>query len=406
LLLLDIGCPVLLHAQTADISGLADDIPEPPGSNQELPSPVPMIYEFVGGMMAGDQDKCLANFDVTTFMALLFGKPLKMMSPAEYTELYSYQVQLQRNEFRFLAKVMFRLAKDAKFNYSNPRFHGKAQCKVNIQLKTTKGTFGFVVYCRYAGDKWVVYDYALNEKRYSDTFKAAFGTLKIDDYLRRLRPFYDEEIRYRQIKNDAFGISLKIPDYFTIREKVSPALLYSLSGLDGQILVHVQAASYSRPQTLKQVAIEIKRSLMPYNPRLYDQWRTDIAGVDIGNVLFRFEKNGKTLYTHMIIIPMGQKLVVINFYHTSLQLMKHYSTIRDKVFESLRLPKIEAMGGDLSIPSDDAALPTAGKTPSELPPYGEQNPASPPVEEIPPPPPGEEGVLTPDTGLPPAPPSG
>ncbi|HEY9071745.1 MAG TPA: hypothetical protein VIV61_15915 [Candidatus Ozemobacteraceae bacterium] len=402
MLLIGIGCPALPAAQTVDVSDLADDIPEPTGASQELPSPIPMIYEFVGGMMAGEHDRCLANFDVSTFMTLLFGKPLKMMSPSEFSELYAYQIQSQRNEFRFLAKVMFRIGKDAKINYSNPRFHGKSQCKVNVKMKTTKGTFDFTVYCRYIEERWIVYDYALNDQRYSDSFKAAIAKIKIDDYVRMLRPFYDEEIRYRQIKNDEYGISLKVPDYLTIREKVSPALLYSISGMNGQMLIHVQAANYSRPQTLKQVAIEIKRSLMPFKPRLYDQWKTDIAGVDIGHVLFRFEKNGKILYTHMIIIPMGQKLVVLNFYHSSLQLMKHYSTIRDKIFESFRLPKIEAMGGDLSIPSDDTALPTANRTPSELPPYGEQTPANPPVEEIPPPPPGEEGVLTPDTGLPPS----
>lgn len=397
------ACPTALHAQQIDdLSTLADDIPEPPGAGQELPSPIPMIYEFVGGMMAGDFDKCLANFDVKTFMALMFGgKKLKYMSPSEYSELYSYQLQSQRNEFRFLTKVMYRLAKDAKFNYSNPRFHGKVQCKVNVQLRTTKGTFEFVVYCRFSGERWIVYDYALNGKRYSETFKGTIANVKMDDYLRQLRPFYDEEMRYRQLKNDAFGISMKVPEYVNIRDKVSPSILYSISGLNGQLLIHIQAATYSTPQTLKQVAAEIKRSIMPFKPKLYDQWRTDIAGVDIGHILFRFEKNGKMLYTHMIIIPMGQKLVVVNFYHSSLQLMKHYSTIRDKIFESLSLPKIEAMGGDLSIPSEDATLPSGKTTPSELPGYGDQAPSSPPVEEIPPPPPGEEGTLVPDTGLPP-----
>lgn len=401
LVMFGIGHPRALHAQLDDLSTLADDIPEPPGSSQELPSPIPMIYEFVGGMMAGEFDKCLANFDVKTAMSILFGKALKFPSPAEYSELYSYQLQSQRNEFRFLSKVMYRLAKDAKFNYSNPRFRGKAQCKVNVQLKTTKGTFEFVVYCRFANERWVVYDYALNGKRYSETTKSAFGDLKLDNYLRSLRPYYDEDIRYREIKNDTFGVSLKVPAYASIRDKVSPSILYSISGLDGRLLIHVQAATYSKPQSLKQVAAEIKRSIMPFKPRLYDQWRTDIAGVEIGHILFRFEKNGKTLYTHMMIVPMGLKLVVINFYHSSLQMMKHYTTIRDKIFQSLRLPKIEAMGGDLSIPSEDATLPASANGPNELPPYGDQPPANPPVEEIPAPPPGEEGALVPDTGLPP-----
>ncbi|HOT28434.1 MAG TPA: hypothetical protein PLU72_09605 [Candidatus Ozemobacteraceae bacterium] len=397
------GFPSALQAQQIDdLSTLADDIPEPPGAGQELPSPVPMIYEFVGGMMAGEFDKCLANFDVKTFLALMFdSKKLRYMNPSEYGELYSYQLQSQRNEFRFLAKIMYRLAKDAKFNYSNPRFRGKTQCKVNVQLRTTKGTFEFVVYCRFFGERWIVYDYALNGKRYSETFKAALANVKIDDYLRQLRPFYDEDMRYRQLRSDAFGVSLKVPEYVNIRDKVSPSILYSISGLDGKLLIHIQAATYSTPQTLKQVAAEIKRSIMPFKPKLYDQWRTDIAGVDIGHILFRFVKNGKTLYTHMIIIPMGQKLVVINFYHSSLQLMKHYSTIREKIFESLSLPKIEAMGGDLSIPAEDATLPSGAAQPSELPEYGDQAPSSPPVEEIPPPPPGEEGTLVPDTGLPP-----
>ncbi|HMM59812.1 MAG TPA: hypothetical protein PKC25_06720, partial [Candidatus Rifleibacterium sp.] len=59
-------------AQGADPDGLLVDIPEPPGARSELPTPIPMVYEFMGGLMAGEYDICLANFDVATFLKLIF----------------------------------------------------------------------------------------------------------------------------------------------------------------------------------------------------------------------------------------------------------------------------------------------------------------------------------------------
>lgn len=53
--------------------------------------------------------------------------------------------------------------------------------------------------------------------------------------------------------------------------------------------------------------------------------------------------------------------MVLNFYHASLELLKHMSNIREKIMESLVLPKIEKAGGllpgenidDLTLPSGD-----------------------------------------------------
>jgi len=415
-----IGTFAAFSGQAPDVSGLADDIPEPPEAKQELPSPVPMIYEFIAGIMAGDQDRCLVNFDVKTFLSILFGKQIRLMSPSDFDELYAYQVQSQRNEFRFLSKVMNRLAKDAKFYYSNPRFHQKVQSKVVIKLKTTKGDYEFIIYCRYIDEKWYVYDYVLDGKRFSEIFKQGFGNMKLDDYIRSLRPFYDDDIRFRSWKNDEFGIAMRLPNYFLVKQKVNPGLLFSISALENQFLMQIQAAVYSKAQTLKQVAAEIKQTIMPLKPRLYDQWKTAIAGVDIGNVLFQFEKNGKLLFAHMVIIPIGEKLVVLNFYHNSLQLMKHFTNLREKILDSIKLTKVEALGGDMSIPADDASLP--GKTPTEIQPYDDvsqpggnmqptmaNNGNQPPQqveEEIPPPPPEEEGLITPDTGVGVSPPEG
>ncbi|NLI78190.1 MAG: hypothetical protein GX442_17365 [Candidatus Riflebacteria bacterium] len=399
-----------VQAQISDADGLALDIPEPPGARQELPSPIPMIYEFVGGLMGGDQDRCLLNFDVATFLALTFGAPLKRLNPSEYQELYAYQVQVQRNEFRFLSRIMHRMAKDARFNYSNPRFHNNVQSKVVVNMKTTKGNHSLELYARYVNDRWAIYDYILDGKRFTQGFKEGLGSLKLDGYIASLRPFYDEFSGTRQVKNDEYGISLKVPSRFQLKEKLGPNLLASVSGLDGQFLVHVQAAQYSAPQTLTQVATEIKETILPFKPRLYDQWKTDIAGVDIGNVLFQFEKNGKLLFTHMVIIPMGAKLVVLNFYHSTLQLMKHLTNVREKMLDSLNLTKIEANAGELSLPGDDLGLPASpgtGEIPAE-PPSDDGFPQAPPpptAPEIPPPGPGEEpGMLDPDAGPPPPPP--
>lgn len=47
----------------------------------------------------------------------------------------------------------------------------------------------------------------------------------------------------------------------------------------------------------------------------------------------------------MVLIPLGRKLVVLNFYHSSLELLKHMTNIRERIMETLTLPKIEAIGG-------------------------------------------------------------
>ena len=44
--------------------GLLADIPEPPNAKTELPSPIPMVYQFMGALMDGEYDVCLSNFDV------------------------------------------------------------------------------------------------------------------------------------------------------------------------------------------------------------------------------------------------------------------------------------------------------------------------------------------------------
>jgi len=397
--------PVL--AQISDADGLALDIPEPPEAKQELPSPIPMVYEFVGGLMGGDQDKCLANFDVGTFLGQIFGPPLKRLNPSESQELFSYQVQTQRNEFRFLSRIMHRLAKDAKFNYSNPRSHNNIQSKIVVNMKTTKGNHVLELYARFGNDRWAIYDYILDGKRFTQGFKDGLGNLKLDGYIASLRPYYDRFPGTRTVKNDEYGISLKVPSRFHLKEKINPNLLATLSGLDGQFLLHVQAAQYSSPQNLNQVAGEIKNTILPFKPRLYDQWKTDIVGVDIGNVLFQFEKNGKMLFTQMVIVPMGSKLVVLNFYHGSLAVMKNLTNVREKILESLTLTKIEARGGDLSIPGDDLGLPSTG-APNEIPPVSDQYPttdggqpdttATFAAPEIPPPNPGEDMGINPDSG--------
>ncbi len=197
-----------------------------------------------------------------------------------------------------------------------------------------------------------------------------------------------------------------VPSDYLIRENVSPALLASVGAFDGQFLMHVQAATYDEPQNLTQVGKAIKESLMPFQPRLFDQWKSELAGVEIGHVLFHFLKNNRRLFTHMVLIPLGKKLVVLNFYHGSLQLMKHMTNMRERIIESLSLPKIEAVGGILpgEIP-DELTVNGANEfgeidsyqepafqgsdeitiTPSQPEPSGE-----PAWESTPPPPSGEE----------------
>lgn len=334
-------------AQGADPDGLLVDIPEPPGARSELPTPIPMVYEFMGGLMAGEYDICLANFDVGTFLKLIFDRQLQRMDPAEYRELFSFQIQTQRNEFRFLSKIMNRVAGGAKIDYSNPRYHKQVQSKVVVKIDTTQGKFEFVVYCYYLKDRWYIYDYVLNNQRLTDTFRNALKGVGIDNYVAGLRPFYGEKRGFRPIRNKEFEFSVMVPSDYLIRENVSQALLASVGAFDGQFLMHVQAATYDEPQNLSQVGKAIKESLMPFQPRLFDQWKSELAGVEIGHVLFHFLKNNRRLFTHMVLIPLGKKLVVLNFYHGSLQLMKHMTNLRERIIETLSLPKIEAIGGIL-----------------------------------------------------------
>jgi len=334
-------------AQGPDPDGLLVDIPEPPGARSELPTPIPMVYEFMGGLMAGEYDICLANFDVATFLKLIFDRQLQRMDPAEYRELFSFQIQTQRNEFRFLSKIMNRVAGGAKIDYSNPRYHKQVQSKVVVKIDTTQGKFEFVVYCYYIKDRWYIYDYVLNNQRLTDTFRNALKGVGIDNYVAGLRPFYGEKRGFRPIRNKEFEFSVMVPSDYLTRENLSPALLASVGAFDGQFLMHVQAATYDEPQNLSQVGKAIKESLMPFQPRLFDQWKSELAGVEIGHVLFHFLKNNRRLFTHMVLIPLGKKLVVLNFYHGSLQLMKHMTNMRERIIESLSLPKIEAVGGIL-----------------------------------------------------------
>lgn len=332
-------------AQIVDADGLLVDIPEPPGARSELPSPIPMVYEFMGAMMGGEFDICLANFDVQTFLALLFDRQIKRLSPEEYNELFSYQIQTHRNEFRFLSKVMNRVAGEARISYSDPRYHKAVQSKVVIKLETTRGNFEFVVYCRFIKERWFIYDYVLNGQRLTSIFREALRGVGVDGYMSYLRPFYGERRGFRPIRNADYGFGFLVPSDYQIRENVSEALLASVGAFDGQFLLHVQAATYDEPQTLAQVGKAIKDSLMPFSPRLFDQWKSELAGVEIGNVLFHFLKGNQRLYTHMVLIPLGHKLVVLNFYHSSLDLLKHMTNIRERIMETLTLPKIEAIGG-------------------------------------------------------------
>jgi hypothetical protein len=337
----------VLFSQISDADALLVDIPEPPGARSELPSPVPMVYQFMGALMDGEFDICLANFDVETFLEILFNRQLKRMSPEEYRELFSYQIQSHRNEFRFLAKVMNRVAKGAKISYSDPRYHKKVQSKVVIRLDTNRGRFEFVVYCRYHNNRWSVYDYVLNGQRLSRNFLDALRGVGVDNYTASLRPFYESKVGFRPIRNKEFDFAIMVPSKYQVRQDVSSALLAAVSAFNGQFLMHIQAATYDEPQTLSQVGKAIKETLMPFSPRLYDQWKSELAGVEIGNVLFHFLKNNKRLFTHMVIIPLGKKLVVINFYHSSLQLMKHMTNLREKMMETIALPKLEQAGGIL-----------------------------------------------------------
>lgn len=325
--------------------GLLADIPEPPDARTELPSPVPMVYTFMGALMDGEYDACLSNFDVQTFLELLYGKNLTRLDQDELNELFSYQIQTHRNEFRFLSKVMNRVANGARIDYSDPRYNGKAQCKVVIRLDTNRGRFDYEVFCRYTRGRWFVYDYVLNKQRLTQVFRDSVKGVSVTRYLDSLRPFYGPIKGTRPLRNKEYEFSMFVPTNYQLREKISPNLLATLSGLEGQFLLQVQAANYDTPQTLAQVGKAIKDTLMPFNPRLYDQWKGDVAGVEIGNVLFHFTQGNRILYCHMVLIPLGKKLVVMNFYHSTLQIMKHMTNIRETILRSLSLPKAEAAGG-------------------------------------------------------------
>lgn len=397
-----------------DDSGLVLDIPEPPEAKNELPSPIPMIYEFIGGLMAGDYDKCLTNFHVRTLLAITFPGQLKNLLEPDERELYAYQIQVQRSEFRFLARMLVRLAKGAEIKYSNPRFQTN-QCKVVVTMKTTRGIVELALYARYVDEKWQIYDYVLNNKRYSDAFRKGLTGMKVEDYIANLRPLYGPTKRFHDLKNDDFGFSMKIPDFFKVKEKVSPALLYSASGFGGQFLMHVQGAAYDQPRNLKQAAADIKQSIVAFKPKLYDQWKAEIGGIDIGNIMFQFEKNGKLLFTHMCIIPLGPRLLVLNFYHNSLPMLKNMSAMREKMLESIRLPKVEA-GAEVAIPAEDSSLPagnqeTPGTTieiqpsaPPTLPTTPPDTPQMANTNDNPPPPPPDTGDESGDNPPPPPPP--
>lgn len=382
-----------------DAAGLAIDIPEPPDAKNELPSPIPMIYEFVGGLTKGEYDQCLQHYNVSTLLSLLFTGQLKGLLEPDQKELYAYQCQAQRNEFRFLARMLNRLAKGGEVKYSNPRFQ-KNQCRVRVNLKTPRGSVDLDLYSRYVDEKWQVYDYTLNNKRYSESFKKGLGGVKAEDYIKILRPVYGTEYKYKEVKNTDFGFNLKVPDTFKVREKVSPALLFSVSGFDGAFLLHVQAASYDQPKSLKTVAAEIKQSIMPFKPKLFDQYKADIMGNEIGHVLFQFEKNGKMLYTHMMILPLAERLLVFNFYHNSLPLLKNMTNIREQMIDSLRLPGIQGGATEITIPADDSSLPaqtTVSTTPTPDTQEPPTEPTPPPDTQDPPPPPenGEDGDVPP-----------
>ena len=334
-------------AQINNQKGLLDDIPEPPNAKTELPSPVPMVYRFMGSLMDGEYDACLSDFDVQTFLELLYGKNLTRLEKEEYNELFSYQIQTHRNEFRFLSKVMNRVAAGARIDYSDPRYNGKAQCKIVIRLDTNRGRFDYQVFCRYTKKRWYVYDYILNNQRLTQVFRDSIKGISVTRYLDSLRPFYGPIKGTRPLRNKEYEFSMFVPTNYQLRERVSPTLLATLSGLDGTFLLHVQAANYETPQTLAQVGKAIKDTLMPFNPRLYDQWKADIAGVEVGNILFHFTQGNRILYCHMVLIPLGKKLVVMNFYHSTLQIMKHMTNIRETILRSLSLPRVEAAGGVL-----------------------------------------------------------
>jgi hypothetical protein len=411
-------CPIGAIAQSragfSDSDGLAADIPEPPNAGQELPSPIPAITQFMEGVLAGDQDKCLVNFHVKTFLNLLFGNSMKELVPEEDGEIYAFQTQVQRNEFYFLSRIMKRLSKDARVSYSNPRFNptNAAQAKIVAKISSPRGNHDFEIYARFVEDNWQIYDYVLNQKRFSQAFKTGLSDGSARSYLDSIRPVYGERFKFKPFINESYGLGITFPDFFKVREKVSEALLFSVSAFEGNFLMHVQGAIYQQARTLNEVATEIKRTIMPFNPKLFDQWRDEVGGQEIGQVIFQFEKNGKLLFTHMVIIPMAEKLLVLNFYHSSFQLLKNMSNIRDKILDNLQLAKVFG-GSDLMIPADDASLPSG--SPTELQPYaenpppgdGEVSPPPPGSDEIPPPPPGTDEIPPPPPGydeIPPPPP--
>ena len=121
-----------------DSKGLLADIPEPPNAKTELPSPVPMVYRFMGALMDGEYDVCLSNFDVQTFLELLYGKQYTRLEKEEYNELFSYQIQTHRNEFRFLSKIKLILSLIAFSSLSK-------SSSVNLVESNPKSSINFLI---------------------------------------------------------------------------------------------------------------------------------------------------------------------------------------------------------------------------------------------------------------------
>lgn len=339
-----------LEARTTAESLLVD-IPRP---RTGLPSPVPMVYEFTGALLDGNFDICLANTDINTFLQILFDRQLARLSQADLKELYSYQIQSHRNELRFLSRIMHRVAPEARVTYSDPQYHQQVQSMIVVTLHTTVGRFELIIYSRFIDDRWYVYDYVLNNQRLTRVYLESLRGMSPRAYINALRPFYRNDRTYTEIRNRDFDIRFDIPRDFEVSENLPGGLLAVVSAFEGQFLLHIQGAEYDQPQNLSEVGEAIKDTLMPFDPRLYDQWTSDIAGVEVGHVLFHFLNENRRLYNHMVLVPLGKKLVVFNFYHTSLELMKHMTNIRERILDSLSLPELEAKGGLLpgELPDD------------------------------------------------------
>ncbi len=320
---------------------LLQDIPEPPNASRELASPVPVVYNFMEALTEGEFDKVLSYFDVQTFLELIFGQNiLRTLNKEQYGELFAYQVQSQRSEFRFLSSIIHRVADGARLEYSDPRYHGKVQSKIVVRMLTSRGMYLFEVYCSYRNNEWKVYDYQMNNQRLTRVFISSLKNVPVSQYISLLGKYYGNVPIDRKIKNTQYGIEMTVPSSFDLAENVSPVLLASLAAYNGHFLMHMQASEYPEILTLPKVGQAIKDTLMPFSPRLYDQWKGYIADVEIGNVLFNFKQGVNTLYAHMVLIPLRKNLIILNFYHTSLAQMKHMSNLREAMIRTLALPSV------------------------------------------------------------------